>query len=265
MKVIISILFTLCFSTLTAQYTVVDSASFNVLNFISPTFCNDDTIYVDLNLDHIYDFYVYKRTPSGTCTPISFNLNTLGNTELFHSNIICLSNGIPKVNWGDTLDSYRILHNNNIVANWRATSNGQSNFYSDVPLRFCQLSHCGGWSQTDTGYFEVRTDSTHNYLIQFSLLNKTCFSIKSGSSILTGIDQPKRNNDIFQFNQTNLIYSSSEIIESINIYTLSGRLINRLLINANEVKADLSSLDKGLYFARIKTSSGVSTHKFYKN
>ncbi|WP_282134706.1 T9SS type A sorting domain-containing protein [Seonamhaeicola maritimus] len=60
------------------------------------------------------------------------------------------------------------------------------------------------------------------------------------------------------------IKTKSQIIQSINLSNVLGKKVLSLSPNSNEAKIDGSSLEAGLYFAQIKTNSGINTLKLVK-
>ena len=67
---------------------------------------------------------------------------------------------------------------------------------------------------------------------------------------------------------SNINISSGELIENIEIYSLSGQKMNSVAVNANQVSLSLSNMNisqTGMYILRIKTASGISTEKVVVN
>jgi hypothetical protein len=72
-----------------------------------------------------------------------------------------------------------------------------------------------------------------------------------------GIDAVSFSNDLYVYpNPANnmLIITSSEVLDLISIYSLSGTLIKKLNCNTRKKEVDISGLDKGVYI--VKTRSG---------
>lgn len=61
-----------------------------------------------------------------------------------------------------------------------------------------------------------------------------------------------------------LFIQAKEIIETIKISDLSGKLIHQLSLNKNAIEVDCSNLSKGMYIIEIKSNNGVSIEKIIK-
>lgn len=61
------------------------------------------------------------------------------------------------------------------------------------------------------------------------------------------------------------IKSSSQNIKSVKVYDISGKEVISLIPNSIDTVIDASSLNAGLYFARLESSSGTKTIKLIKN
>ncbi|MGV8827116.1 MAG: thiol protease/hemagglutinin PrtT [Breznakibacter sp.] len=61
-----------------------------------------------------------------------------------------------------------------------------------------------------------------------------------------------------------MVVASAETIHSITIYDISGRMLDRLDVNASEVTIQLGDYKPGIYLMGIKTSNGVSVRWFLK-
>ena len=61
------------------------------------------------------------------------------------------------------------------------------------------------------------------------------------------------------------IKNAKSVIKTINVFDILGKNVLSLAPNASEVNVDGSTLKSGLYFAQIKTESGINSIKLIKN
>ncbi len=124
--------------------------------------------------------------------------------------------------------------------------------YSSYRSGTCDLYAGVSTSQTRSisldAQVETRSSSTENS--QIELLSQT--KVYPNSVVLN----------------SDLNITSGDLIETIEIYSLSGQKLNSIVINENQVKLSLSDLkisQTGMYIVKIKTTSGVKTEKVIVN
>ncbi|WP_053002309.1 DUF7619 domain-containing protein [Kordia jejudonensis] len=62
----------------------------------------------------------------------------------------------------------------------------------------------------------------------------------------------------------NLYITANNLIKSIELYDLQGRIIQQENFNAKQVNVDMANQARGIYFIKISTENGVSTEKIIK-
>ena len=61
-----------------------------------------------------------------------------------------------------------------------------------------------------------------------------------------------------------LSVSSEDMINSMRIYSITGKLVSNQKVNANQAQVDVSSFQPGIYMISIETEEEVMTKKFIK-
>ena len=142
---------------------------------------------------------------------------------------------------------------------------------------------------------ELKFRDNHDWSISFgSTTTPSAFPIGTGGGSNTNIAVPAGTYDI-TFNRNTLAYSFTDLlatnsfassnfkvypnptsnnwtftttksqINSIQIVDMLGKVVVTKNANSNEVTVDASSLNSGIYFARIATASAIETVKLVKN
>ncbi|MHA7943859.1 T9SS type A sorting domain-containing protein [Formosa sp. 3Alg 14/1] len=130
----------------------------------------------------------------------------------------------------------------------------------DIPLSFFEGK---GFNKTNYLQFKLGTESDLNTKVVY--FDNIYFSVNKGTVLgtqdfehLSFSTYPNPTSDYW------IVKTQTTKIEIINVVDISGKTVLRLSPNANEAQINGTHLQAGIYFAQIKTLSGVHTLKLLK-
>lgn len=229
------------------------------INFIgSGSVVLQATIFNNCNQLDIRTFTMFGGLPTltaFTCGPASRPFCDGGQIPTF-------SNELPTVNRGDRITAtfggmtaaeqasvanwqWQKINNNINLSSFRNSTLVASVFFGITGVEVRARNACG-WSQ----WYPLTWEFVEIPNPLFRVNGTTDTSIKA---------YPNPSNNSWNFS------TGSGIIQNIVIVDLLGKNISSSFFSENQATVDCSSFQKGIYFAKVKTSLGVETLKLVKN
>ena len=199
--------------------------------------------------------------PTAGTYDITFNKTTLAYSIKFK--VISIIGDASPIVWGDT--DMTTADGTNYSINNVALGTGALKFRGDhswtLPYNWGGTALPSGTAVIDANGFPIPTAG--NYNITFNVAS-AAYSITStlatkGFNTSTFNVYPNPAQSSWNFS------ASNENIESIQIVDVLGKTIHTSSPKSNFVTVDASSLNSGIYFAKIATATGTSTLKLIKD
>lgn len=152
------------------------------------------------------------------------------------------------------------------------TNEIQSSFGSQDELTAIAVDNDGNYVVGGLFHSQLFTDTSDgvNTLIAAGNSGKSQFFIsklaKSACSQLS-IEETAAESGISIYPnpvQDNLYINSKETLQSFEMYSSAGQLVNSGNLNSGQTSLDTSRLNKGIYYLKLKTSKNTVTQKFIK-
>ena len=163
----------------------------------------------------------------------------------------------------NTLRCYR----NDLLESINLANTNNENFWfiglTENPSLTCLQVDDVAWSNDPANWDETLTNMYGHFFYSFDA--QTDFSADCGiASSINFIENPSLPFSIFPNptnQQLNIEIENAEISQ-INIIDLSGKIVRTVSQNASAI--DVSNLDNGIYFIKIKTDKGILNNRFIK-
>ncbi len=136
----------------------------------------------------------------------------------------------------------------------------------EIPLTFFENSApstqggFGGFSKDK--FFQWKLDASSNLVADFVYLDNIYFTVNASLNVLEL--EPKNITVYPNPTSNNWTFKATKAIQNITIYNLLGKQVSNTLHHTEQVTITTSNLAAGIYFAKIKTTSGTKTIKLIK-
>ncbi len=230
---------------------------------------------LDVNNDGINDFQ-FVLLPPGTALGANLDYCTIRG---LNNNNVALGNYDSCFNYGN---GYRNRYGMAYTFHYQDTINSNANWDSLVYLSYyaqgglpdSQYYDCGSPDWPDTAYIglRVKKGTTYEYgwikivgiifnPVDYTTLTMGSFACENNATGIKQLTTTTNGEQVSVYpnpanNRLMLISGSARII-LISIFDLQGKE----MIKTKEKEIDISNLQEGFYFARVKTSEGIFTKK----
>ena len=224
-----------------------------------------DTVMLDINTDMTDDLRFNATQASGT----GFNVKMASVQPLNNASVVVTSG-----NWhahafsqDDTINKTASFYGNYVFmgyALWTTASSslrgefiGEEDKYLGYRI-FTGSDTLYGWVRLDVSA-EADTIIIKDYA--YHTVNNA--EIRAGQTVVTGNENnPEPWNDVIVYSSGKTVYlHSSEGINNVMIYNVSGMLVKQQDINNSRGVIALNSSPPGVYFAQIASGKGIITRK----
>ena len=206
--------------------------------------------------------------------------NNGGNWQTISTNSFNKITAIPENNKLYSCTNSAIYESIDLGVNWAQISLPSGNLTIKTILtvsvgiaKYLVASTNQGVYVLKNGQWEFITSNSYEHIIFNSSLNKLFLAnsnnVDTISTNFLDIDEVKasQNNIKLYPNPTKdiVFLESKEIINSLELYDLQGKLLKEKSCNSNKVQVSIQDLPNAVYLVKAKTNNGVETFKVIKN